>query len=177
MRGIAANLQCPLWVISCRDALELGCPLYRRKLPRLSPISTAAMGQHRTYDVLPCSVRNNWTSCPFPSYAKRTRYAAAPCQSRKVAARRAATLQRSRRAATGQSAGVQTSVRSPGHVPKLPRRPSNVCFGSKAAATVLTLGVRFTAESCRDSFRPARQLRAITRHRTWWEPFEELASS
>jgi hypothetical protein len=27
--------RCPLWVISCRGAVKLGCLLYPRKLPRL----------------------------------------------------------------------------------------------------------------------------------------------
>jgi len=39
---------CPLWVISCRDAVKVGCPLYPRKLPRLSPTGASAKGQQLT---------------------------------------------------------------------------------------------------------------------------------
>jgi hypothetical protein len=35
----------PLWVISCRDAVVLRCPLFPRKLPRPSIAGAAAKGQ------------------------------------------------------------------------------------------------------------------------------------
>jgi hypothetical protein len=38
----------PFWVISCRDGLHFWCPLYPRKLSRLSPTGTAAKGHQRT---------------------------------------------------------------------------------------------------------------------------------
>jgi hypothetical protein len=41
----------------------------------------------------------------------------------------------------------------------------NVRFGSLAAATSVKPRVRFTPKSCRDTRRPARQLRANTGHR------------
>jgi hypothetical protein len=41
----------------------------------------------------------------------------------------------------------------------------NVCFGSLAAATTETCGVRFTAESCHGCRRPERQLSVISGHR------------
>ena len=35
---------CPLWVKSCRGSLKAGCPLYPRKLPRMSPTRASALG-------------------------------------------------------------------------------------------------------------------------------------
>jgi hypothetical protein len=43
------------------------------------------------------------------------------------------------------------------------RTSRNVRFGSKAAATVLKVGVRLTPKSCRGCGRPVRQLRAKSR--------------
>ena len=43
------NRSCPLWVKSCRGANKLGCPLYPRKLPRLSPTGASALGHNRTH--------------------------------------------------------------------------------------------------------------------------------
>jgi hypothetical protein len=40
---------CPLWVKSCRGAVKLACPLYPRKLPRLSPTGAAVKGHKRTH--------------------------------------------------------------------------------------------------------------------------------
>jgi len=40
--------QCPLWDIICRDRPNSWCPLYPRKLPRLSPTSAAVKGQKQT---------------------------------------------------------------------------------------------------------------------------------
>jgi hypothetical protein len=47
----AATLRrrCPLWVISCRGAVKLGCPLSPRKLPRQSPTGAAVKGHKRTH--------------------------------------------------------------------------------------------------------------------------------
>src|SRR5580704_1219452 len=39
-----AGGECPKWVISCRDRSDSWCPLYPRKLPRLSPLGAAAKG-------------------------------------------------------------------------------------------------------------------------------------
>jgi hypothetical protein len=36
-----------LWVINCRDAVKVGCPLYPQKLPRLSPTGASALGRER----------------------------------------------------------------------------------------------------------------------------------
>ena len=40
---------CPVWVISCRGSHKAGCPLYPRKLPRLSTAGASALGQKRTH--------------------------------------------------------------------------------------------------------------------------------
>ena len=57
--GFGATLQssnfahpCPLWVISCRDAHLVPCPLYPRKLPRQSQTGVSALGQIRTSPAL-----------------------------------------------------------------------------------------------------------------------------
>jgi hypothetical protein len=39
---------CPLWVISCRGAVKLECPLYPQKLPRPSLIGASVSGQKQT---------------------------------------------------------------------------------------------------------------------------------
>jgi hypothetical protein len=39
--------KCSLWVISCRDALRLACPLWPRKRPRRSSAGAAAKGHKR----------------------------------------------------------------------------------------------------------------------------------
>jgi hypothetical protein len=44
-----SDARLPLWVISCRGAVKLECPLYPRKLPRLPPSGAAVMGQKQTF--------------------------------------------------------------------------------------------------------------------------------
>jgi hypothetical protein len=44
----ADQSECSLWVISCRNAGKLQCPLFTQKRLRQSPTSAAAKGQNRT---------------------------------------------------------------------------------------------------------------------------------
>jgi hypothetical protein len=43
-----SDAACPLWVISCRGAVKVGCPLSPRKLPPQSPTGAAVKGQKQT---------------------------------------------------------------------------------------------------------------------------------
>jgi hypothetical protein len=64
---------CPLWVKSCRGAVKVGCPLYPRKLPRLSVVGASAKGPEAdpctaaTHSITSSATRSNSRGIVKPS--------------------------------------------------------------------------------------------------------------